>query len=62
MNIKAIFFGFLLVLISGQVALAQSTEIEKEITEISKQKWQWMADKNADAELKDFREALEKIP
>jgi len=42
--------------------LAQSTEIEKEITEISKQKWQWMADKNADAELKDFREALEKIP
>ena len=31
------------------MALAQSTETEKEITELSKKKWEWMADKNADS-------------
>jgi len=45
---KRIIFGFLLLLCSGQVALAQSEKIEKEITELSTQKWQWMADKDAD--------------
>ena len=35
-------------LITGQVALAQSTDLEKEIRELSTQKWQWMADKDAD--------------
>lgn len=46
---KRIIFSLLFLLLSGQVALAQSTDIEKEITELSKQKWQWMADKNADS-------------
>ncbi len=49
MSIKAIIFGLLLFFISGQIALAQSTETEKEITELSKKKWEWMADKNADS-------------
>ena len=48
MNIKTTIFSFLLVLINAQTVLAQSTDIEQEITELSKQKWQWMADKNAD--------------
>ena len=49
MNIKTILFGLLFFFTSGQIALAQSTEIEKEITALSQQKWQWMADKNADS-------------
>lgn len=39
--------GIFLVLISA-VSFAQDTKIEKEIRELSKVKWQWMADKNAD--------------
>lgn len=39
--------GIFLVLISA-VSFAQDTKIEKEIRELSKMKWQWMADKNAD--------------
>ena len=48
MNIKTTIFSFLLVLINAHTVLAQSTDIEQEITELSKQKWQWMANKNAD--------------
>lgn len=32
----------------GQLALAQTSDLKKEITELSKQKWQWMADKNTE--------------
>lgn len=49
MNIKTTICGLLFFFTSGQIALAQSTEIEKEITALSQQKWQWMADKNADS-------------
>ena len=49
MNLKATIFTLLIFFISGQIALAQPMEIEKEITELSKKKWQWMADKNADS-------------
>lgn len=35
-------------LLIGQAAIAQSEQIEKEIRELSTQKWKWMADKNAD--------------
>ncbi|HET8737945.1 MAG TPA: nuclear transport factor 2 family protein [Pricia sp.] len=45
---KKVIIVFLFLLISGQLALAQSTDIEKQITELSTQKWQWMADKDAD--------------
>lgn len=33
---------------SGQSVLGQTSMIEEKIKELSKQKWQWMADKNAD--------------
>jgi hypothetical protein len=49
MNIKTTICGLLFFFTSGQIALAQSTEIEKEITALSQQKWQWMADKNVDS-------------
>jgi hypothetical protein len=49
MSIKAKIFGLLLFFVGGQIALAQLTEIEKEITELSKKKWEWMADKKADS-------------
>ena len=45
---KNIILGFLFMLITGQVALAQSADLEREIRELSTQKWQWMADKDAD--------------
>ena len=45
---KNILLGLLLMLITGQVALAQSADLEREIRELSTQKWQWMADKDAD--------------
>ncbi|MEZ0487040.1 nuclear transport factor 2 family protein [Fibrella aquatica] len=46
--------GLYLLLVSGQVSFAQasktssSTSAEQEIIDLSKQKWQWMADKNVD--------------
>ncbi|WP_139926340.1 nuclear transport factor 2 family protein [Hymenobacter sp. DG01] len=57
---KASFFGlFLLLLLSVQVACAQqkkdspstakSAKTEQEIIQLSKKKWQWMADKKADS-------------
>ncbi len=49
MNTKTIIFGLFFFLVTGQVALAQSPDIKQEIKELSKQKWQWMADKNADS-------------
>lgn len=44
---KKLLFGILLVAI-GLPSFAQSANIEKEIKELSKQKWQWMADKDVD--------------
>jgi len=45
---RKIIWSLFLVFLSGQVALAQATDIEQEITQLSQQKWQWMADKDAD--------------
>src|SRR5210317_1226254 len=44
---KKLLFGILLVVISVP-SFAQSANIEEEIKELSKQKWQWMADKDVD--------------
>ncbi|WP_299163262.1 nuclear transport factor 2 family protein [uncultured Eudoraea sp.] len=44
---KKLLFGILLVAI-GLPSFAQSANIEEEIKELSKQKWQWMADKDVD--------------
>ncbi|WP_281540733.1 nuclear transport factor 2 family protein [Maribacter aestuarii] len=40
--------GVLIAFLSIPMVMAQSTEIEKKIKELSQQKWQWMADKDAD--------------
>tara|TARA_R110000744_G_scaffold4834_2_gene17167 strand:- start:460 stop:903 length:444 start_codon:yes stop_codon:yes gene_type:complete len=45
---KTKIFGLLICLIGTHLVVAQSTDIEQEIKELSTQKWQWMADKNAD--------------
>ncbi|MEH6681659.1 MAG: nuclear transport factor 2 family protein [Sediminicola sp.] len=49
MNNKVPILVLLFVFFGGQAVLAQSTDTEKEITELSMKKWEWMADKNADS-------------
>ena len=44
---KKLLFGILLVVISVP-SFAQSANIEEQIKELSKQKWQWMAEKDVD--------------
>ena len=44
---KKLLFGILIVVISVP-SFAQSANIEEEIKELSKQKWQWMAEKDVD--------------
>ncbi|WP_339709236.1 nuclear transport factor 2 family protein [uncultured Kriegella sp.] len=44
---KNLVFGIFLILISAS-SFAQGNGIEEEIKELSKQKWQWMADKDVD--------------
>lgn len=39
---------FTIILFSIQIGFAQNRETEKEIIELSKQKWEWMADKDVD--------------
>ena len=53
---KKLITGFLFILISMQFLLAQNTESEKEIIQLSKDKWQWMSDKNVDKLSKLFHE------
>lgn len=45
---KAKFLGLILVFTSALCANAQSTSAEQEIIQLSKDKWQWMADKDVD--------------
>ncbi len=45
---KRSIIGALLILICVQVSFAQNSAAENEIKELSKNKWQWMADKNVD--------------
>lgn len=40
--------GLLLVLTSAQWSLSQNSATEQEITDLSKMKWEWMAEKNVD--------------
>ncbi|MBR10463.1 MAG: DUF4440 domain-containing protein [Rickettsiales bacterium] len=44
---KALFIGFLLFAFSGHLSYAQSG-MDQEIISLSKNKWQWMSDKNVD--------------
>jgi len=45
--------GLLLLFVSAQLSLAQHEAVEQEIADLSKTKWEWMADKNVD-ELADL--------
>jgi hypothetical protein len=38
----------LLIILSAQLSFAQNSKTEQEIIHLSKEKWQWMADKNVD--------------
>jgi hypothetical protein len=40
--------GILLIIVGMQLSFAQSSVDEQEIKDLSKAKWQWMADKNVD--------------
>jgi hypothetical protein len=48
MNIKTSVLGLILLIMSVQ-AFAQNSNVEQKIKELSKTKWQWMADKNTDS-------------
>jgi hypothetical protein len=45
---KLTILGILITLLTGQVSLAQQPATQQEIINLSKDKWQWMADKNVD--------------
>jgi Domain of unknown function (DUF4440) len=45
---KAIILGVCLIILGTQVSIAQNSAPEQEIISLSKDKWQWMADKNVD--------------
>ncbi|MDH4091424.1 MAG: nuclear transport factor 2 family protein [Cyclobacteriaceae bacterium] len=45
---KKSIIGVFFVLISAQVSFAQNSAAENEIKDLSKNKWQWMADKNVE--------------
>ena len=45
---KKLILGVLIAFLSIPMVMGQSTEFEEEIKELSQQKWQWMADKDAD--------------
>jgi hypothetical protein len=50
---KSLFFALFLTTMGALGAFAQNTSAEAEILALSKDKWQWMADKNVD-KLKDL--------
>ena len=52
---RTVVIGIFILLISVP-SFAQETTVEQEIKELSKQKWQWMADKNADKLAELFHE------
>jgi len=45
---KATIIGLFLIAISAQWSLAQRSNTEQEIIDLSKEKWQWMSDKKVD--------------
>ena len=53
---KTKIYALLILLMSVQVSFAQKSDAEQEIIKLSKDKWQWMADKNVDALDKLFHE------
>jgi hypothetical protein len=47
-GIKTTVLGFLLVMLCAPASFAQVTPAEQELIDLSKAKWQWMADKDVD--------------
>ncbi|HAQ20202.1 MAG TPA: DUF4440 domain-containing protein [Prolixibacteraceae bacterium] len=45
---KTTIIGLFLIILSAQWSFAQNSAAEQEVIQLSKDKWQWMADKNAD--------------
>lgn len=45
---KASMFGLFILVLGAQLAFAQQKSMQDELLELSKNKWQWMADKNVD--------------
>lgn len=45
---KRLIIGLFLFVISAQLSFAQNPDVEQEIKDLSKAKWQWMADKDVD--------------
>jgi hypothetical protein len=46
---KTFILALLIIITATQLSLAQNSAAEQEIIDLSKEKWQWMSDKNADA-------------
>lgn len=53
---KTSILGLLLIIMSTQLSLAQNSAAEQEIIDLSKEKWQWMSDKNSEVLDKLFHE------
>lgn len=53
---KTTILGLFLIMMSALESFAQNSSADQEIINLSKEKWQWMADKNADALDKLFHE------
>ena len=53
---KTTIIGLFIMLVSAQWSFAQNTAAEKEIIQLSKDKWEWMADKNVEKLDKLFHE------
>ena len=53
---KTTIIGLFLIILGAQLSFAQNSAAEQEIINLSKEKWQWMADKNADALANLFHE------
>lgn len=45
---KRSIIGLFIIIVGAQWSFAQNADVEQEIIELSKEKWQWMADKNVD--------------
>jgi hypothetical protein len=45
---KTSILGLFLILMGAQLSFAQNSDVEKEIKDLSKAKWQWMADKDVE--------------
>src|SRR5690606_18168690 len=45
---KTFIIGLLLIILSAQWSFAQTSTVEQEIIDLSRAKWQWMADKDVE--------------